>query len=232
MALLVRFKSSGHPMKVTNLMSHPNRLIRPSRIEDLQGFLVHAIVVAGKNADTANAAIDRFYAQNPGRTPFAKIRRRLAAGELHIALKKARIGNYRKNTLSLRQLVTARINLRTCTVEDLEQIHGIGPKTARYFLLYTRPDAQVAALDVHMLKFLRVLGYDVPKTTPASGPTYNKLETLVLELADAAKLSPRELDAAVWAYFSKHEGELPAIQSAHRPNLRQKKEWTLATVHL
>lgn len=180
---------------------HPSALTRNLRTEDLQGFLIHGLFVAGKSARHVKQAMDRFY-KNPGRTPFDKVRRLIMKGRLRAALRDARVGNYTKNERGLREMVRGKLDLRRCSVEELERIHGISRKTARYFVLYTRPNARVAALDVHMLKFLKLLGYDVPKNTPSSLKRYEELQTIVLELADKAGMTPAELDSAVWRYYS------------------------------
>jgi thermostable 8-oxoguanine DNA glycosylase len=187
---------------------HPNQEIDPDRIEDLQRFLLHGILVAGKTAAHANAALDRFLAQNSGRTPFGKIRRLLTIPNsrftLRCALQNARTGNYRKNTRAFIELAFSRLPLRTCRVEDLEAIYGISRKTARYFMLYTRPDARVAALDVHMLKFLRHIGVEAPKNTPSSLKRYEELQDVVLKMADDAHMTPAQLDYHVWKYYSQN----------------------------
>lgn len=190
---------------MADVIQHPNQLIRATRTSDLQNFLVHGIFTAGKTAAHANAALERFYEQNPGRTPFSKIRKLIARRMLKRALKKARVGNYEKNTRALRELVEANLNLRTCSVDELERIYGISRKTSRYFVLYTRPKARVAALDVHMLKFLRVLKHKAPKDTPSSLKVYNRLQDVVLKLADKAGMTPAELDYAVWTYYAQRE---------------------------
>lgn len=98
---------------------------------------------------------------------------------------------------SLYELSRANLNLRTCTAEDLEKIYGIGMKTSRCFILHSREDAQHAGLDTHILKHLRELGYDVPKTTP-TGKKYLTLEKIVVTLAKQAGKSPAEYDLDVW----------------------------------
>jgi thermostable 8-oxoguanine DNA glycosylase len=74
-------------------------------------------------------------------------------------------------------------------------------KSARFFLLYSgRKDMRIAALDRHVLAWLRERGYKgVPKHTPASGSTYAKWEKVFLDEADKAGKKPAELDWEVWS---------------------------------
>jgi hypothetical protein len=130
-----------------------------------------------------------------------------------VALRAARTGNYRKLSRALPELARSGLDLRRCSVADLEALYGVGPKTARYFILHTRPDARVAALDTHVLKYLSTLGHEVPKSTPSSGRRYAELEKAFLAEADSLGLSPAHLDLLVWTSYSKsalpsyHEGE-------------------------
>jgi 3-methyladenine DNA glycosylase/8-oxoguanine DNA glycosylase len=85
----------------------------------------------------------------------------------------------------------------TVTRTELEMIPGIGPKTARYFLMYTRPeDADAwAAIDTHVKKYLAELGVRSGK--------YEVLEAEFLSRAKVLGMTSRELDDAVWAYYAR-----------------------------
>jgi thermostable 8-oxoguanine DNA glycosylase len=68
------------------------------------------------------------------------------------------------------------LDLRTCTIADLEAIKGIGPKTSRFFMLHSRPDQELIVLDIHILRYLkRRFRMKVPKSTP-SGKRYLAIE--------------------------------------------------------
>jgi len=116
-------------------------------------------------------------------------------------LKAHGIGCYNIKAKAMYQIATSGLNLRTCTVSDLESIYGIGPKTARCFLLHSRKGARVAGLDTHMLKHLKSLGFSVPKSTP-TGKKYRELELAVLGLADAEGMTPAEYDLYVWTQYN------------------------------
>lgn len=114
------------------------------------------------------------------------------------------IGCYNNKAKSIHQLAHAGLDLRTCTVDELEGIHGIGPKTARMFVLHTRPAAEVAALDVHILHYMSDRGISVPKSTP-SGRRYKELETKFLEMARKAGKTPADFDLEIWRKYSGRE---------------------------
>lgn len=90
------------------------------------------------------------------------------------------------------------LNLKTCTVADLEAIYGIGMKTARYFILHTRKNARVACLDTHILSWLSYYtGYKVPKQTPTK-TKYLELEKVFLNICDTMQMTPADLDLKIW----------------------------------
>jgi thermostable 8-oxoguanine DNA glycosylase len=162
-----------------------------------QHQLIYSIIVAGKSAAFARDAINRLFPRYP--PPFKTVRSWIRHDCLEQKLKEARTGNYTKLSKALRQIVSLEsLDLTQCSVSDLEAIHGIGPKTARFFVLWTRPDAQCAALDVHILRWLQSLGYDAPRQTPASRKRYHELEEVFLKEAAKRNLSPANLDRKIW----------------------------------
>jgi len=159
---------------------------------------VYSLIVAGKSATFARSAIARVFstgAKNLHRTLAVWV----ADGALDTRLRAARTGNYTKLVRALTYYVACGIDLRTCTVNALETIPGVGPKTSRFFLLWTRPtEAHYAALDVHVLRWLRSQGYDAPRQTPANRKKYAALEAVFLGLAKERGVTPAQLDAEIW----------------------------------
>jgi hypothetical protein len=182
---------------------------------ELQLFWLFCIVVAGKTASTQARLLDEFLTALPvaredvfsvrlggPSTPFARIHHAFVEGPLYEALKASRLGQYGRLYNAMKESVTRVLDLRTCTVTDLEAVYGVGPKTARMFLMHTRPNQRVAALDTHVLKHLAANGHTVPKATPSSSRQYADLEQAFLALADAAGQSPADYDMAVWKQYS------------------------------
>ncbi len=164
--------------------------------------LLYAVIVAGKSAKFADRVMVRLIDDSdPDGYPFDQIRAMILGSDLDNRLRRARSGNYRKFAKCFPKLV--KLDAETCSIEELEAIHGIGGKTSRFFLLWTRPDARYAALDTHVMKFLNRLGHTKSRQTPPAGTkTYQKLETIFLAIASRMGVSARELDYSVWLSYS------------------------------
>lgn len=167
----------------------------------LQEFILFSIAVAGKTAKIVAQQLENFLNENYRSAPFDKVRDLIATGQLRQALQRAKLGQYDKLTRAFVEIIN--VDLRKCTVDDLESIHGVGPKTARFFLIHSRPDIQVAALDTHILKFLKLQGYDVPDHTP-TGKRYKVLEEAFIKEANLRNRPIAEFDLAIWNYYSRN----------------------------
>jgi thermostable 8-oxoguanine DNA glycosylase len=169
---------------------------------ELQLKLLYSIIVAGKNSKFAENIIKRFFPKNI--KPFDFIRQLIDKDLLMDKLKEMRVGNYSKHYKCFLQLSKSSVNLNTCSPEQLESIHGIGPKTARFFIIWTRPNEEYAALDVHILRWLKSKGYNVPTSTP-SGKKYKEIEQYFLKEAKLLNIPPAQLDAKIWMAGSKSQ---------------------------
>lgn len=175
----------------------------------LEEFILFWVCAAGKNGRTAARCLDKMLTEHAAmyqnNTPFKWILHHHALFGLPETLKYYGIGCYNSKAKTFYELALrsakGELDLRTCTASDLEAIHGIGPKTARCFLLHSRKGVQVAGLDTHILKHLRSLGHDVPKSTP-TGKKYLTLEKAVLSLAEKAGMSPADYDLMIWNKYS------------------------------
>jgi thermostable 8-oxoguanine DNA glycosylase len=161
--------------------------------------LIYALVVAGKSAKFAERVLAKLFPEFGDRSPFEQVRDWISAGWLLSKLREAKSGTYGRLERALEQIVE--LDAETCSIEELEAVHGIGPKTARFFLLWTRPGVKYAALDVHVLKFLNRLGFTNLHGTPPAGKTYAKLERIFIGLAEKIGVSARELDVTVWRAY-------------------------------
>ena len=141
--------------------------------------------------------LERFLGAFRDAKPFRVIDGHVKAGTLVLALKNAGIGCQTIRAKSLQSLLESHLDLRTCTVDQLEQISGVGPKTSRFFILHSRLNARVAALDVHILRYLKSLGYNVPTVTP-TGKNYRKIEEIFLQEADKSGMTVADFDLFIW----------------------------------
>ena len=174
---------------------------------DLELFAVFAVCVAGKGSQqTADKVNDNFRdIQTPTKqlTPFEAIKNLVDIKVFVAYLKMAKMGQYRRIYRALRDLVESGIDLKTCTVEELEAIHGIGPKTSRFIIMHSRPNQRLATLDTHILRWMRDQGIETPKATPQSKKLYKELEQKFLTLCDKCAILPSQLDLKIWKQYSK-----------------------------
>jgi len=171
---------------------------------DLQLVILFWICAAGKKASTSAKALNNFLIFGSDFSnkilPFDIIKC-FSEKELSFYLKKFGIGCYNNKSRCMRQLVEKNLNLNTCTVSDLEAVKGIGPKTARCFLLHTREGSKYAGLDTHVLKYMKSQGFEVPRSTP-SGKKYLELEKQFIKLAENSSMSIAEFDLHIWKKYS------------------------------
>jgi hypothetical protein len=188
------------PQNITNF----NRTVG-----ELQTFWLFCVLVAGKNSRVQAAKLEDFLkpASDFNLTPFYYIYSRYFSGHLDSDIRAVKFGQYDR---IYRCFVESHdLDLKTCSIYDLENIFGVGPKTARFFLLHSRQDQNFAVLDTHVLKWIRdELGYDVPKATPTNPNKYHELETIYLDYCHQNRLFPAELDLQIWKkYNNKRFGE-------------------------
>lgn len=174
---------------------------------ELEEAVLFMVAVAGKRATTTAKKLNTFLLDSDWTglptSPFDILRKVYKhPNEISIALRRVGIGcHVMKGTAFYILSRLINLDLKTCTVQDLMNVYGIGPKTARFFILHTRPGAQVACLDTHILKYLATLGHRVPASTP-TGRKYLELEAVFLERADQLGKTPAELDIEIWKQYS------------------------------
>lgn len=188
-------------------------MIDPSKVTNynldlfgLQEVILWWILAAGKNGATAARCLESFlcsWRRSDQELPFEVVKRVDANSSLAEEMKTHGIGCYNNKAKSWRHLVNSKINLKTCTIDELESIPGIGPKTARCFLIHSRKDQNYAGLDTHLLKFLRLVGYDAPKSTPNKSK-YSYLEKEFLGLVEKSGRTVAQFDLVIWNYYSKN----------------------------
>jgi thermostable 8-oxoguanine DNA glycosylase len=71
-------------------------------------------------------------------------------------------------------------------------------------MLHTRPNLRIAALDTHMMTFLREKGYTTLDNTPSNPNVYKQLEKIFIEEADKAGKTVADFDLAIWNKYSKY----------------------------
>ncbi len=204
------------PEKVTNFHRTNDELLE---------FWMFCIFVAGKRADTTSRKLEELLnlvdLNKQTGIDFLLTRYKVVTKKLEVMtrgrvgaepsmqdtyiesfLRQSKTGKYDSLSKSLEQTASLIKKdpwfLRNASVSDLEAIHGVGPKTARFFLLHSRSEQRVAVLDTHILKWLRGHGIEAPKSTPSAGKTYNRLEQEFLTIAERMGIDSATLDLTIW----------------------------------
>jgi len=187
------------PTKVTNFQRNPKQL---------EEFFLFCVAVAGKGAFQQAKKLDAFLSPflKYGYTPFGVIRTLDMDGTLEKFLQEAKIGQYDRIASAYRAAAhffhydddNDRYHpLSQVHIKYLECIRGVGMKTARFFVMHSRPNQPLACLDTHILAWLRDKGHNAPKSTP-NGKKYLELEKIFLEYARSRSMSPADLDLQIW----------------------------------
>jgi hypothetical protein len=191
-------------------MIDPNKVTDFNRTEaQLEEFLLFAILVAGKKSDMMARKLELFlYGSRKAlglpsdTTPFQLLEYLIKCDLLDPSMKKFKLGVYTKLNKCFTGILQFKGKLNTVTIEELESVFGIAEKTSRFFILHSRPNQQIAALDTHILKWLNELEYpNVPKNTP-SGKKYQDLEKAFLYEANIREVSPADLDLTIWKKYA------------------------------
>lgn len=190
---------------------------------ELEEFMVFSICVAGKTAKQTVKAVERLKNRLILSARFSFLREIWLYGynngsnKLSMLLKECGIGKYdhtrNGSTTNIllsvsHDVINGNLNLRTCTVEQLESYAGIGMKTARFFILHSRPAQRLCCPDVHILRWGREQGLPLPKSAPKKGSKKAKeVEELILTRAEKLGYTDfAKFDLGVWNQSSIRSG--------------------------
>lgn len=176
--------------------------------EELEEFLLFCIVVAGKTAYIQANKLEQFLVSNQNKLnfkqkePFNMLKVLYLNDQLLHEIKEAKLGQYTKIFNAFCYICNSNLDLAKCSIEELENIPGVGPKTSRFFMLHSR-NCQHAILDTHILKFLKKYDENVPKSTPSNKKIYKKYESLFLDICRSVNKEPAEYDLELWKLYAK-----------------------------
>ena len=190
-------------MKVTTI--YPTSITDFNRSKDqLEAFWLFCMFVAGKNSDYASRCLSKLIhaaklGKDIGEEGVFNYFKSIGETGVHNALVANKVGQYTRLTKGVMQSLD--LDLRTCTLDDLLKIHGVGNKTARFFLLHTRRGCEYAVLDTHILAWMRNRGEEVPKSTPTNSNVYRELEKRFRYLSRLAYpfLTDSQIDLLIWS---------------------------------
>lgn len=188
-------------------MITPTSITNHNRTQaELEEFLLFAILVAGKTAKTQAEKLEKFLfnARLVKVSPFKWLEYLVEFPNdtaLMDTMKANKLGQYNRLDKAIRGILQFKGKLDSVTLEELESVKGIGPKTARFFILHSRPNQRIAALDTHILKFMSEKGYKVPKSTP-SKKNYGQIEKDFLTECDKASKNVADMDLEIWKSYA------------------------------
>ena len=191
-------------------MIDPNNIVRSDYTdEQLQELLIFTICAAGKRAESIAPRVDSLFKFLQVYTG-SKLPLNYAYAfplSLWADLQTCGIGNYHMKARAIREVADKigydELNLRHCTPEQLEEIYGIGPKSARAFVMWSRPNESYAILDIHILKWLKDQGVKkVPKSTPPNRGRYSRLEHEFLKRVPKG-MTPAKFDLMIWKEYAR-----------------------------
>lgn len=180
---------------------------------ELEEYWLFCVAVAGKTATIIAKKINQFLSDKYlCETPFDYVRRLNKEGRLEARMREVKLGKYTNLVPSYTAISAADApDLRTAAPAEFETIRGVGEKTSRYFILHSRENANVAAIDTHVLKYLKARGYTVTKGIP-KGKAYARLEGYMLAEMAASGMTPADFDLALWSHYaSKGKYPLPQV---------------------
>lgn len=191
-------------------MNFHNAVVKNPCTRTRQEFLLFCICVAGKKADVIVPKLRRFleYSDLANRyvdpmltsslvctAPFDLIKWMEIYDGLEIYLKSVKMGRYSILVQSM-SACAHHIDVNDTSVQELMSIPGIGPKTARYFMVYAH-DQRYAIVDTHVKRFLVMLDIDCRH--------YDLMERSYLYICNKIGYDPRKLDNIIWQYFARGE---------------------------
>ena len=200
-------------------MIDPTGLLEPKTRREQEITVLYIICVAGKTSETAVKMMGRFMHRTSDQweLPFDAILDLWRVDALRAVLRSCKIAPYEWKYKAFLHAAILGQNRELPSISPNEWANvggakvGIGPKTSRYICMCLDPqNARYAALDTHVLKWLRHIGHDdAPKSTPPMGVWYDVWEAIFLDECDERGRIPAEQDLEIWEAY-KYNKEIPA----------------------
>ncbi len=210
-------------------MIDPFNITNHNRSEhELQEFLLYSFLVSGKSASVICKKLDKFLIDLPmeyntsvqswdlASLPLSRIMVLMKWYDTKTIID--RLGHHglgrQSNTykffeevmsLWVRHPNTQPTAVSQWTFEEIQNLYGVGPKTARFFWLHSHAQATVAPIDTHAVKHLKEAGLlpeHTPTVTPSSIPVYRKMERMYIDLADQSGKTLADYDLQVWSKYA------------------------------
>lgn len=172
--------------------------------EELEEFALFCPAVAGKTAKIQakklNDLLGNLADEHGEGSPLDLILDVAGDGRLEKHMRTVKLGKYSTLVPCYKALaLNDPDKLRDVSVETLKRYPGIGDKTARFFIMHSREDVEVATLDTHVLSWMdENLDVTVHPDAPRSTREYKRLEHHFLKEAERRGRHPAHLDLEIW----------------------------------
>lgn len=194
-------------------MIDPSNITNFNRTDaELEEFALFAPAVAGKTAKIQALKLDNLLSNLRAKygegSSFDVVKRAVADDSLEKEMRVVKLGKYSTLVPCYRAMSlvdrSGKHWLRTVDVETLKKYPGIGNKTARFFVMHSREDTEVATLDTHVLSWMdENLDVNVHERAPRSDQEYERLEHRFLQECERRGRHPAHLDLEIWNSKSK-----------------------------
>jgi hypothetical protein len=195
-------------------MIDPSNITNFDRTDaELEEFALFAAAVAGKTAKIQAEKLDDFLSKiekdySNGDGPFGLVQKTVFDSTLENRMRSVKLGKYSLLVPCYRAMSLVDRSgehwLRSVDVETLKKYPGIGNKTARFFVMHSREDTEVATLDTHVLSWMdENLDVNVHERAPRSDREYERLEHHFLQECERRGRHPAHLDLEIWNSKSK-----------------------------
>jgi thermostable 8-oxoguanine DNA glycosylase len=114
----------------------------------------------------------------------------IKSGNLMENLRIAGIGQYTRISKAYQAIL--KLDLKNNILDKFLAVKGIGPKTARFFLVHSRPNQNMAVIDIHAKRWL------LENTETTETDSYESMEQAFLFKAKKRKISPADFDLMLW----------------------------------
>lgn len=167
--------------------------------KELEEFLIFCLFSAGKSIKKTAQYTNILFASVT--RPFEYLENLSSQNLLESTLKVFKTGQYKRYTKAIQQITNSSIDLKNCTLKELSKLYAIGDRTARLFILHTKPNENLAVIDKHILNFFEKNDIDISLIKEQSinnADAYRLSENIILRYCRQLNMKPCDFDQKLW----------------------------------
>jgi peptidoglycan hydrolase-like protein with peptidoglycan-binding domain len=188
---------------------------------ELLEFAIFAACVAGKDSDQTAKKVDALWRDKGFRTtlrvqwefpPETDRQYELYVRLIRQHLVDHKIGQYDRLSRVIYMFNQASEDLKQVLFNDLVNFKGIGPKTAAFFLLHSRQNADMPVIDTHICKYMADKGIEMKVTSSLTKYLANAEIVRFWMNHDFPEMTLAEADLYLWTKYSGRDTAKVALQ--------------------